>query len=192
MNYASFFSYAIIQIFTPGPNNIMAMNNAASFGIASSIGFDFGVMAGFFIIMIASCLFSSALYAIVPTIKPVVTVIGAAYILYLAWRTIASGRHGDDSRASIRRFLPGVMVQFINPKGLLMALTMSSVYITPSFTSFWPMLGLSALLGVMCLASTLVWGLFGSMFQKFFTGHRKLVNAVMALLLLYCAVSLFL
>ncbi|HNV34948.1 MAG TPA: LysE family transporter [Bacillota bacterium] len=192
MNYAAFFSYAVIQIFTPGPNNIMAMNNATNFGILNSIGFDFGVMAGFFVIVVVSCLFSTALYAVVPTVEPIVTVIGAAYILYLAWKTFTAGGHKDDSRAGIRNFLPGVVVQFINPKGLLMALTVSSVYITPSFTSIWPMVGLAALLGAMCLVSTLMWGLFGSLFQKFFTGHRKLVNAIMALLLLYCAVSLFL
>ena len=40
--------------------------------------------------------------------------------------------------------------------------------------------------------STLSWTAFGSAFRRLFTEHARPVNTVMALLLVYCAVSLFL
>ena len=39
---------------------------------------------------------------------------------------------------------------------------------------------------------TLCWSAFGSAFKWLFSKHARVVNLVMALLLVYCAVSLFL
>jgi hypothetical protein len=38
----------------------------------------------------------------------------------------------------------------------------------------------------------LLWSLFGSVFKMLFSKYAKITNAIMALLLVYCAVSLFL
>lgn len=43
--------------------------------------------------------------------------------------------------------------------------------------------------GFLC---TLLWALFGAVFEKFFKKYSKIVNAVMALLLVYCAVTMVL
>jgi len=192
MNYASFFSYTILQIITPGPNNIMAMNNGIRHGVLKSIGFNFGVLVGQTMNMLMASLFSSYLYKLVPQIKPYITIVGAAYILYLAYKTFKAKPGSGSSGASIRKFLPGLAVQFINPKGVLMALTVASVYITPNFDTFLPIMLLSLLVGFMCLTSTVIWGSFGSLFQSFYSKNYKVINAVMAVLLVYCAVSLFL
>ncbi|HOA15034.1 MAG TPA: LysE family transporter [Bacillota bacterium] len=192
MNYASFFSYTILQIITPGPNNIMAMNNGIRHGVLKSFGFNLGVLTGQTINMLLASLFSSYLYKLVPQLKPYVTFIGAAYILYLAYKTFKSKPGNGSSGASIQRFLPGLAVQFINPKGVLMALTVASVYVTPNFDAFLPIMLLSLLVGFMCLASTVIWGSFGSLFQYFYSKNYKVINAVMAVLLVYCAASLFL
>ena len=39
---------------------------------------------------------------------------------------------------------------------------------------------------------TLCWSAFGSVFRLLFSRHARVVNTIMALLLVYCAVSLFL
>jgi cysteine/O-acetylserine efflux protein len=192
MNYASFFSYILLQILTPGPNNIMAMNNGIRHGIRKSIGFNFGVMVGQTVNVLLACLFSSYLYKLVPQVRPAVTFIGAAYILFLAWKTFLAKPHDKSSGLSVQKFFPGLMVQFINPKGILMALTVASVFITPNFSAFTPMLGLSVVVGILCFGSTIIWGSFGALFQSFYEAHFKAVNAVMSVLLLYCVISLFL
>lgn len=192
MNYAAFFSYTLLQILTPGPNNIMAMNNGIRYGVLRSIGFDFGVLAGQTTNVLVACLFSSFLYRLVPQVKPLVTILGAAYILYLAWKIWSSKPRDRSAGSSIRSFFPALAIQFINPKGVLMALTVASVYITPNFSGLAPILGFSLLIGVMCFASTLIWGGFGALFQSFYERHFRATNVLMALLLLYCATSLFL
>ena len=47
-------------------------------------------------------------------------------------------------------------------------------------------------LTVIGASGSYVWALFGAAFCRFFARHAKAVNLVMALLLVYCAVSLFL
>ena len=48
------------------------------------------------------------------------------------------------------------------------------------------------LLAFIGFAFTLAWAAFGSVFRLLFSRHARVVNTIMALLLVYCAVSLFL
>ncbi|EUJ52308.1 export protein, LysE family [Listeria rocourtiae FSL F6-920] len=63
----------------------MAMSNASNDGFKKSFKFCLGVLAGFFVIVLASAIFSATLYDFIPTIEPFMRLIGAAYILWLAW-----------------------------------------------------------------------------------------------------------
>ena len=50
--WISFASYIIIVAFTPGPNNIMSMNNAKNVGFKKGLIFNFGMFAGLFTVMV--------------------------------------------------------------------------------------------------------------------------------------------
>ena len=54
-----------------------------------------------------------------------------------------------------------------------------------------PLFGFAMLLSFIGFAFTVVWSAFGSAFRILFSRYAKAVNTVMALLLVYCAVSLF-
>jgi len=192
-NFAAFISYVFVTTFTPGPNNIMSMSNASRYGLKKSLGFNYGVSIGFFIVLMLSNLFSYSLYELIPTIKPVMTVIGAAYIFYLAWKTYKSKPHNEvDESKRTNTFSKGILLQFVNPKAIIYGITLSATFIVPYYKSI-PILALfAALLSVIALLSTVTWGLFGSVFQKLMEKNYKIINAVMAALLVYSGVSLFL
>lgn len=66
-------------------------------------------------------------------------------------------------------------------------------YILPYYQGQWPELTLFALLlAFIGFVFTLCWALFGSVFRMLFSKYARVTNTVMALLLVYCAVSLFL
>jgi cysteine/O-acetylserine efflux protein len=191
-NVFAFLSFVTVTTFTPGPNNIMSMSNAARYGFRRSMPFTLGVCAGFFFVVGIAIAFTIALYRAIPTIKPVMTVIGAAYILWLAWKTATARPHADDREASAGTFVSGMLLQFVNPKALLYGLTVASTFLVPYYKS-------PVVLGAFCLfmagvsfLSTSSWALFGSVFERFLSGNAKAVGFVMAALLVYCAVSLFL
>jgi cysteine/O-acetylserine efflux protein len=189
-NVFAFVSYVALTTFTPGPNNIMAMANASRYGLKRSMRFTVGVCAGFFLIVGLSIAFTITLYTVVPTVKPVMTVIGAAYILWLAWKTVTSSPH-DDGAAGQSTFLSGMLLQFLNPKAILYGLTAASTFIVPYYSAVPVLIGFAAALALVSLVSTSCWALFGSLFQRFMSANHRVVAYVMGALLVYCAVSLF-
>ena len=190
-NPLAFISYVLVTTFTPGPNNIMSMANASRFGLKRSMRFVLGVCAGFFLIIAGAIVFTIALYRAIPAIKPYMTVLGAAYILWLAWKTLTSRPH--DERPSGRpTFTSGMLLQFLNPKAILYGLTAASTFIVPYYHTAPVYFAFAAAMALVALAATSSWALFGSVFQRFMAKNYRVVNTVMALLLVYCAVSLFL
>jgi cysteine/O-acetylserine efflux protein len=189
-NVLAFLSFVTVTTFTPGPNNIMAMSNASRFGLKRSMRFTLGVCAGFFLVVGISIAFTIALFNLMPSIKPVMTVIGAGYILWLAYKTVTSSPH-DEAAAGQSTFVSGMLLQFLNPKAILYGITAASTFIVPYYHSVPVLMAFSAALALVSLASTSCWALFGSVFQRFVSEHFRIVNTVMAALLLYCAISLF-
>ena len=126
----------------------------------------------------------------IPTIKPVMTVVGAAYILWLAWKTITSSPH-DDSATGRSSFLAGVLLQFLNPKGILYGIAVASTFLVPYYHSAPTLAAFAAALALLGIVSTILWALFGSIFRRFMAENHRAVGYVMGALLVYCAVSLF-
>lgn len=104
-DFLAFLSVVLITTFTPGPNNIMSMGNAARYGFKDSIRFNYGVFAGFIIIMGLCSVFASALTAMLPGIKPYMQISGAMYILWLAWKTYKSSSDQIEEKTSANTFM---------------------------------------------------------------------------------------
>jgi threonine/homoserine/homoserine lactone efflux protein len=170
------------------------MSNASYYGFRKTLPFVFGAVSGFFILLIASSVFSVTLYEVVPVIAPVVSVAGAAYIFYLAWKvfTRKSAQSGEEEKAGTNSFRYGVFLQFVNPKGIVFSLSVISVYVVPYFQEPFIVLLFCAVIAITGFFCTSSWVLFGSLFQKLFDKHGKIINTVMALLLVYCGITILL
>lgn len=192
-NLTAFLSYVLITSFTPGPNNIMSMSNASRYGFKKSIRFNTGIFFGFFIIIALCSIFSISLYNLIPSVKPIMICIGAVYILWLAWKTYKSKPHSEgENGKDTNTFLSGFLLQFVNPKVILYGITTVSTFIVPYYKSILLLSAFSAFLAFVGFTATCCWSLFGSVFQMFLAHNNKAINIIMALLLIYCAVSLFL
>jgi len=192
-NIPAFLSYVVITTFTPGPNTIMSMTNASRYGFKKSIMFNVGVLFGIFIIMSLCTVFSATLFRLIPSIKPAMTFIGAAYILWLAWKTYIRVSPSDPlSGKQTNTFASGLLLQFVNPKVILYGITTVSTFIIPYYNSPATLFLFAALLSFVAFVATCTWSLFGSIFQRFLKTNGRVMRTVMALLLVYCAVSLYL
>ncbi|MGL4284461.1 LysE family translocator [Eubacterium aggregans] len=140
---------------TPGPNNIMSMSGTSRLGFKKALPFNFGIGVGFSIVMVVCTLFCSLLSSILPKIKLPMLIIGAAYMLYLAWKTWTSSDDisEEDSKSS---FISGLTLQFINPKIYIYCILSMEAYILP-FYSHDPLalLGFALLLAFIGFAFTL-------------------------------------
>ncbi|WP_226617788.1 LysE family transporter [Cytobacillus firmus] len=190
MSLLSFFLYVFVTSFTPGPNNIMAMLFANRFGLRNTIRFCLGVSAGFFVIMILCSYFNLMLHQYIPRVELIMTIIGVMYMLFLAFKIMTSKsddpKHNDGKHNG---FLIGMLLQFINPKGILYGVTVISTFILPYHTSHTSLIFYSIFLAFVGFLSTFCWSVFGSIFQSFLAKYRNQFNVIMALLLVYSAGS---
>ena len=81
-----FLIYCFITAYTPGANNLLSMSNAIRLGFRRSIRFNLGILAGFSAVMTVCTAFSATLYSYLPRVKTGMQILGAAYMLYLAWK----------------------------------------------------------------------------------------------------------
>ena len=189
---SDFLIYCFITAYTPGANNLLSMSNAARLGFRKSVSFNFGITMGFLIVMTVCTLFSSTLYSALPKVKFYMQLLGAAYMLYLAWKVWKTSSDLEVESRKESSFLSGMVLQFMNPKIYIYAITAMSLYILPLYHSVVALIVFVLILTIIGASGSYVWALFGSAFCRFFTKHTKGVNLVMALLLVYCAVSLYL
>lgn len=190
--WVSFLTYAVITTATPGPNTLMSMSNAGRKGFRRALPFNFGIWAGFSVVMILCTVFCGTLSALIPRIRLPMTIAGALYMLYLAWNIFR--RSGSmEAQGNQSGFLGGLALQFVNPKIYLYGILSMEVYILPYYQNQpLTLLGFALLLALIGFIFTLCWAAFGSVFRRVFSHHGRIVNTIMALLLVYCAISLFL
>ena len=190
-NWLAFLTYAFITAATPGPNNIMSMSNGGRLGFRGALPFNFGIWAGFSAVMLLCTAFCTTLTNLIPAVKTPMLIAGAAYMLNLAWGTYRSSGVIEENN-SYSGFYAGMLLQFINPKIYIYGIMSMQAYILPFYAGEPLTLALFALLlAFIGFAFTLCWSAFGSAFRLLFSRHTQTVNTIMALLLLYCAVSLF-
>jgi len=194
-NAPAFFVYVLITCVTPGPNNILSMSNAARVGLARAMRFNLGIVCGLAIMFGLCTALAAALFAWLPVLALPMKCAGAAYMLYLAAKIYFSAPPQAGQDAAVMEgmsFASGLTLQFVNMKIIVYCLTAMSAYILPVFSAPPILAAFALFLTLSCFAANMSWALFGSLFFKLFFRKQKLINGIMALLLVYCAVSLFL
>ena len=192
MNYLEFLLYVISTAYTPGPNNIACMSNAAQHGFKKGFRFNLGVFTGQIGVMFICAAFCRALSKLLPKVDVFMRIIAALYILWLAWKTFRSGTEIGE-RQTDARYRSGLLLCLLNPKYFFYAIVSMETYVLPYYGEVWWMIYLFAvILAVLGFISITLWSLFGSPLTKLFVSHGKLMNTIFALMLVYCAVRMFL
>lgn len=192
MNIGAFLAYVFIAAFTPGPNTIMSMTTSMQHGFSKAMTFGYGVLCGFLAVMTLCALGTSFLFAYLPAVEPALRWIGAGYILYLAVAVYRDkgGDAPEKGGSAPAGFATGAVMQLVNVKVMLYGVTAMSTFILPHHRSFRAMLSAVLFLSAVGFAGNVCWAGFGSLFQRFHARRRGLLNAIMALLLVYCAVGI--
>ena len=99
-------------------------------------------------------------------------------------------QENDGSGDKHNSFIAGMLLQFINPKGILYGITVTSTFILTSHSSYFSLLSYSIVLALIGFMGTFSWCLCGSLFKKMISKYRSQFNILMGLLLVYCGVSI--
>lgn len=185
-----FLIYCYVTGITPGPANLCSLAAALRYGKTAALRQWRGLFAGFFLISMVSVLATKLLGAALSQHVGILSWIGAAYILWMAWHILRSSGTQDENDPAVPSFRTGLLVQLTNVKVMVFCLTALASYVLPYSQSLWALLAVGLFLPFTGPLANLVWLFAGASLQKLFVNHRKSVDIVMAVSLVLCAVSL--
>src|SRR5262245_50426006 len=169
-------SFILISTFTPGPSNISSASMGVLHGYKHSLNYQFGLAAGVFFMMLLSGWISTTLLSIFPAIEPILRYVGAGYILYLSYGILRANYMFAEADTNRLGFGHGVALQILNPKMIVYAFTLFSVFLAPMTSNAALLVLVAAVLSAIAFVATSVWALFGAAIKTYL--HRPRVKAL--------------
>lgn len=185
----NFLMYCIINAFTPGPGNILALNTVNSYGLKKGKPLFFGIFAGYYVVQIICALFVYGIGAFLPNVLKILKYIGAVYIFWLAIHVAIDKPTMDDSTEGAS-FWKGFMLQFVNVKIYMFGITALTGYITGYSTSLIILIGIELFIATIGTIATCTWIGMGILIKNFYLKYYKVINIILALSLLECIYSI--
>ena len=181
----NFLIYCIINAFTPGPGNILALNTVTNYGYKKERPLFFGIFAGYYVVQLLCAIFVYGVNTLLPNVMSVMKYIGAAYILWLAIH-IAISKPSSENTGQSASFWKGFMLQFINVKIYMFGVTALTGYIVTYMSAFPALLFFELVIATIGTIATTTWIGMGVLIQKFYLRHFRIINIILALTLLEC------
>jgi len=180
--------------FTPGPNTTLSTALAANLGLRRALRFVLSVPVGWGLLFSLCAAGVGALVLAVPVLRLAVQAGGIGYLLWLAlklWRanTLAQA---DTGRLQVT-FWQGVMLQFLNIKAWMLALTVVAGWLAGRDDALGRFAVVLPILLVFGLCSNLTYALIGTLLRRWLAdaehGGRRLrwFNRSMAAVLVVTA-----
>ena len=179
--------------FTPGPNNAVAAYSGFNFGIRKTLPLILGVGFGYttLIILINFVLIST--FKNYPIIQEIIKVLGTMFLIYLAYKISFSKISSDGRTENPVKFLDKFIFQFINPKGVMAGVTLSSNFVEQGENYLNHSIWVIVVCSVTAFLSITSWTFLGKFLRKFATNNNfiKRFNYAMSLLLIVCIIGFY-
>ena len=178
--------------FTPGPNNAVASYSAFNFGFRKTLPIILGVGFGYTTLVILLIVVLISVFQEYPLIQEIIRILGSIFLIYLAYKISFSNGKPDGKIENPVKFYETFFFQFINPKGVMAAITLISKfviqddYISSSITVI-------VVCSVTAFVSITLWAGLGKFLRKFATNNEfiKRFNYAMSILLVGCVASFY-
>jgi threonine/homoserine/homoserine lactone efflux protein len=186
--------FMLVTSCSPGPNNVIASHSGFNHGIKKSIPLMFGVIFGFTTMLAVINFGLINIFNIYPIIQKILIGTGTIFLIYLSYKISFSKSSNQKENLKPVNFIETFFYQFLNPKGVIVAIIAVSTYIESGENfirySFW-MLGVAFLFAII---SIIFWTFIGKFMRKFATNDKfiKWFNYAMSLLLLSCIATFYL
>ena len=179
--------------FTPGPNNAVAAYSGFNFGIRKTLPLILGVGFGYttLIILINFVLIST--FKNYPIIQEIIRVLGTFFLIYLAYKISFSKISSDGKTENPVKFFDKFVFQFINPKGVMAGVTLSSNFVDQGENYLNHSIWVIIVCSVTAFLSITSWTFLGKFLRKFATNNNfiKRFNYAMSLLLIVCIIGFY-
>jgi len=178
---------------SPGPNNIVASHSGFNHGIKKTIPLMLGVIFGFTFMLALVNFGLINIFKLYPIIQKTLIFTGTVFLIYLSYKISFSKSSNENSKLKPVNFTETFFYQFLNPKGVIVAIIGVSTYVEAGNDfmnySFW----LLSVAFFFAIISIVFWTFIGKFMRKFATNDKfiKRFNYVMSTLLLGCIVTFY-
>lgn len=185
--------FAVVTSITPGPNNILLTASGANFGFRRTIPHMLGIGAGFLSLIFATGLGLGAVILASPLLHQALKLVGAAYLVWLAWQLARAGAVENQAKARPMRFHEAALFQYVNPKAWMMAVGAIAAFTTPGGDYALELTLIAVIFAIINLPCVSLWALFGVAIGKVLNNNaaRRVFNFAMAGLTVASAALLF-
>jgi len=186
--------FMLVTSCSPGPNNIVASYSAFNFGLIKTVPHMFGVIFGFTTVVITMNFGFINIFKSFPILQEILKYTGSIFLIYLAYKIAFSKVESNTSSNNPVKFIETFFFQFLNPKGVIVAIIMVSTYVEngENFINYsaW-VIGVAFFFA--CF-SIMFWTLIGKFLRKFATNEKfiKRFNYIMSFLLVSCIATFYL
>ena len=182
----TFFLASVLLALAPGPDNIFVLTQSALYGRSSGIAVVFGLCSGLIVHSCAVALGVAVIFQTSAIAFSMLKLIGAAYLVYLAWRIAVSRSIGDGGKSGSRpmNFVEAAAFQWVNPKAWAIAIAAMATY-TNAANATWSTILVAVAFFLINIPSASIWTMFGSMLREWLSHptRLKVFNISMAILL---------
>ena len=188
-------AYNFVMYVTPGPNNSILTASGIKFGFFHSIPNIFGIPSGHGLQLALVCLGLGSLFTTFPILLDILRFVGAAYILYLAYKMFGSlNITSSEDKSRPLKYHEAILFQFINPKAWVICITAVSLFYPEKENLFVGTLFMVIMSTIINIPSISIWAFGGSVIRHYLsnTSLKKIIEWILALLLLGTAVSVLL
>lgn len=182
----SFILFAFVAGITPGPNNIMIMTSVLNHGIKASMPHFLGICFGFPLMFLTMGFGLGRVFELYPMIHVIIQVLGAGFLLYLAWKIANAAPEAAEGESSTPfTFVQAASFQWLNPKAWTMATAALATFSSLSSDLNTQILIMGLIFWLFTFPCAGFWMFFGLGLQRIISRPRQRIvfNWVMALLL---------
>lgn len=184
--------FVSIVSMTPGPNNLLLAASGANYGFIKTLPHMCGVIVGFAIMVVASGFGLGMMLNEFPQVILPLKIMSVSFLLYLSWRIATGGAHVIEGKSQPLTFLPAVLFQTINPKGISFLLSIMGAQVSDNEPLLPQLIPLFIMLPAFTVLSAVTWTMFGTAIGKLMQsqGAFRVFNLVMASLLVACVIPI--
>ena len=123
--------FGFVTAMTPGPNNIASSYSGFNFGYKKTLPLILAVISGWTLLLILMNTGLILIFKQYPFIQDIIRILGSIFLVYLAYLISFSKPSKGAPIKNPISFGKAFILQFINPKSLVVSMTTVSIFIDP-------------------------------------------------------------
>lgn len=193
-DFVSFIIFFMVTSITPGPNNITSLSLSLNHGYKRTVPYMLGIITGVFCVFLtmAMLLYFAAATSLSGLLYWM-RYIGAAYILFLAYKTLMMNINWQKYADRELHYFDGLIFQAVNPKLYFFSTTVLSTFVDYEAATIPKLLLLALSVAAITFTCTSIWAVTGAVLKIALQNptYKRIFGVIMALSLVYTAYRIF-